>query len=97
MTFDELVAAAAQILATKGYQRLSSDKWCWESKRNRVCFAQLEGSAPQFPYSILRQRYGTNRDGDRVLHAETQVQPFGPDETPERIADGIERALTDPF
>lgn len=97
MDFEQLAGAAAAILSKRGHNRLNIDGWCWESALNRVRFSAPTAAHSAFPYFVSRERKELGPNGKATLSPRQPPAALGADETPERIADIVENALSDPF
>jgi hypothetical protein len=98
MTFEEKAEEAATILAERGCERVADEPgWCWESALNRVRFSAPTAAHSTFPYFVSRERKELGPNGKATLSPRQPPAALGADETPERIADIVENALSDPF
>jgi hypothetical protein len=96
--FEQLASRAAKILASDGYlRRKTLPGWSWESKLNRVRFNESPETGPHYPYIVVRQKFETNAQGDRVLLPQAHTLPIEPNPTPERVATIVKGALEEPY
>jgi hypothetical protein len=95
--FERIAGDVASILAQKdGIKRCTEPDsgWCWDSTQNRVKMIRIGGA---FSILLTCEPYQTGPSG-RYLSA--MVQPplsLTSDATPEQIANGIEKLLSNPW
>jgi hypothetical protein len=95
--FEEIALQVMALLAARGVEREPSvEGWCWDNGMNRVCLSGPENLYPPFRYMVGREHYDDAPTG-RMRTFRYPPLLFTRDDPPERIADTIADALTNPY